>query len=66
MLAYLTDDQRPGCEPMSLDATLAACDVDQEARAHTAYEAALRLDAGRWWVPARLRQSTTCECEAPA
>jgi hypothetical protein len=67
MLAYLLkDDKRPDCEPTSLDATLAASDVDQDVRAHAAYEAALRLESESWWVPTRLRHSTICERELPA
>jgi anti-sigma factor ChrR (cupin superfamily) len=66
MLAYLTDEQCPSCEPGSLDATLAASDLDQGERTRAAYEAALQLDAERWWVPARLRQPTMRQCEVPA
>ena len=66
MLAYLTDEQRPSCEPRSLDATLAASHLDQGVRTEAAYEAALQLDGDRWWLPARLRQPTGCQYEVPA
>jgi hypothetical protein len=66
MLAYLTDEHCPSCEPSSLDATLAASDRDQGVRAQAAYEAALQIDADRWWVPARLQKPTMCHCGVPA
>jgi hypothetical protein len=66
MLAYLTHEHCPSCEPSSLDATLAASDLDQGVRAQAVYEVALQIDAERWWVPARLRQPTMCQCEVPA
>jgi hypothetical protein len=65
MLAYLTDEQRATCEPVSLDATLATVAVrDQDMVAQAAYEAALQLDAERWWIPARRRRPAIGEREA--
>jgi hypothetical protein len=67
MLADLTDEQLLTCEAVALDRTLAAQPIDEQAMlAQVAYEAALQLDAARWWIPARRRRPTACRCEVLA